>query len=229
MKFDSLTEMINSARKMDPELFGKDLRGRLLALSYSSTFAPKPRKAQIELLSSAITACDLVRSIPEAALAEIAPSVPGLPIVLPGTKERAREWKKAKRLITKLQAGAKHPSRFKLESIGDFAGFVDCFISLAIAERDNWKINTPHFGRVTAEDVKRLPKLAENILAATYGEEWQDHPNVLRVFANHICRADGERKVWKECSRWQKRQFVRDKFKGAAQTYAAQLERFRKI
>jgi len=229
MKFDSLTKMINSAREMNPELFGKDLRQRLLALWYSATFAANPQKARIQLLKSAIVACDLLQSLAEDNFAKIAPLAQGWPIVLPGTKERAREWKKAKRLITKLQAGAKHPSRFKLESIGDFAGFVDCFISLAIAERDNWKTNTPHFGRVTAEDVKQLPKLAENILAATYGEQWQDHPNVLAVFAKHICRADGETKVWKECSRWQRRQFVRDKFKGAARTYAAQLERFRKI
>lgn len=91
MKFDSRIEVINSARKMDPELFGKDLRGRLLALWYSATFAANPQKARIQLLNSVIVACDLLQNAPEDNFAEIAPFAQGWPIVLPGTKERARE------------------------------------------------------------------------------------------------------------------------------------------
>ncbi len=209
----------------DPEWFAETLRGRLWALWYAALRAPAEsilegaspaispqlwRKARLELLKTAIHACNLLSHFDEEDFKDIAPSEQGWPIVLGAATEHARDWEKAKAKIKRLQSGTKHFSRLLRESVGEFGEFVDFWIWRAMPEI--WTSGA------TSKDLKQLPKLVLQKLSKYYGPDWQDHPQISAPFAKY----DNQ---WNDRSRYGKRDFVRDKFEAAERTMRKRLAR----
>jgi hypothetical protein len=233
----------------DPESFGETLRAQLSSLWLAALHAPSQtvpddafhaisphlwRDARLELLRTAIHACDHLSYFDDDDFKDIAPFARGWPIVLAATMERARDWREAKAKIKRLQVGLKHHSRIIRPSTGSVGEFVDFWIWRSMPE-----LRQPG---VTAEDLAKLPQRAMGELARwcskglkevttkgewiTFGNEWQDHPTVFDVFGKY---QDRSKKKWDEWPRWQKRDFVRDKFEGAARTLRDRLARFGRI
>jgi hypothetical protein len=241
---------------LDPKSFGEALRGQLLALWYTALRAPAEsvpkdaslasipdlwRKVRLELLKTAIHACNLLSHFDEEEFKDLALSEQGWPVVLAATRERAGDWKRARAKIKRLRAGMSHHSRLIPEPDTKLGEFLDFWTWRAMPEL--------HDRAPSAEELKTLPQRAVAKLASVKllkevrpvqwqyvaaGEEWQDHPDVTVIFGKYkrLVRVSPVRNVmkqWEDWERYQKRDFIKDKFEAYARTLRERLKRFGRI
>jgi hypothetical protein len=236
----------------DPESFGESLRAQLWALwnaalhtpvqsvPSEATHAVSPQlgqKVRLELLKTAIHACNLLSHFDENEFKDSAPFEEGWPVVLAATRERARDWKDAEAKIKRLRAGMNHHSRLIPESDTELGAFLDFWTWRAMPELYELAPSPEELKRLpdriietlSSDKLLKVPRglkiTPETYQYASVGREWQDHPAVTAIFGKN--KRHGV--TWKEWKRYQKRAFVKDKLKAHARTLLERLKRFGRI
>jgi len=205
------------SRERSADQLGEEVQERICALWYGTRFADGGEDARRQLLTIAIAACRWINSGLIGSFESLAPFAEGWPVILADGRELTRDVKAARLLVRKLRAGSNHAARRELTLSGEFASFVHGWLAIALVGRG---------GKVTAADVHELPKLAEKTLTDYCGKAWQDDPSFTEQFGGRSIKTREGVKLWEKAKANEKRDFVRDKFEGAARTFARQLGKF---